>query len=206
MFPGRWRSPWPGCWGIARLRRRSVRPLPGRRRGRFRGRRSRQAGAGSGTGRQTVDANLFTLHGRWVPLYNLHKTFAGLLDAYSHAGSERAVGHCHGARRLVAGHLPPDPGRHLRRNPAHGVARVRPRLHRRVHPGRRQEGRPLAQCDRLVLLLPCRPRSPGDIVACAVPRRRGPRVRTPAQRPGTGRPRPPYPRRRRRRHRLCHPR
>lgn len=39
----------------------------------------------------TVDADLFTLNGRWVPLYNLHKTFAGLLDAYSHAGSERAL-------------------------------------------------------------------------------------------------------------------
>lgn len=39
----------------------------------------------------TVDADLFTLNGRWVPLYNLHKTFAGLLDAYAYAGAERAL-------------------------------------------------------------------------------------------------------------------
>jgi uncharacterized protein len=38
----------------------------------------------------TVDADLFTLNGRWVPFYNLHKTFAGLLDAYNFAGSEGA--------------------------------------------------------------------------------------------------------------------
>lgn len=37
----------------------------------------------------TVD--LFTLNARWVPLYNLHKTFAGLLDAYSYADSGRAL-------------------------------------------------------------------------------------------------------------------
>ena len=39
----------------------------------------------------TVDADLFTLNGRWVPLYNLHKTFAGLLDAYTYAGSTQAL-------------------------------------------------------------------------------------------------------------------
>ncbi|WP_350005714.1 beta-L-arabinofuranosidase domain-containing protein [Pseudarthrobacter sp. WHRI 8279] len=38
-----------------------------------------------------IDADLFTLNGRWVPLYNLHKTFAGLLDAYNHARSEKAL-------------------------------------------------------------------------------------------------------------------
>ncbi|HJV99614.1 MAG TPA: beta-L-arabinofuranosidase domain-containing protein [Arthrobacter sp.] len=38
-----------------------------------------------------VDADLFTLNGRWVPLYNLHKTFAGLLDAYNYAGSAQAL-------------------------------------------------------------------------------------------------------------------
>jgi DUF1680 family protein len=38
-----------------------------------------------------VDADLFNLNGRWVPLYNLHKTFAGLLDAYVYAGSEQAL-------------------------------------------------------------------------------------------------------------------
>ncbi len=39
----------------------------------------------------TVDADLFTLDGRWVPLYNLHKTFAGLLDAYTYAGAGKAL-------------------------------------------------------------------------------------------------------------------
>ncbi len=38
-----------------------------------------------------IDADLFTLNGRWVPLYNLHKTFAGLLDAYQYAGAEQAL-------------------------------------------------------------------------------------------------------------------
>ncbi|QOD04783.1 glycoside hydrolase family 127 protein [Pseudarthrobacter sp. BIM B-2242] len=38
-----------------------------------------------------VDADLFTLNGRWVPLYNLHKTFAGLLDAHTYAGSTHAL-------------------------------------------------------------------------------------------------------------------
>lgn len=38
-----------------------------------------------------IEADLFTLNGRWVPLYNLHKTFAGLLDAYTCAGSDNAL-------------------------------------------------------------------------------------------------------------------
>ncbi|SFJ95732.1 beta-L-arabinofuranosidase domain-containing protein [Cellulomonas sp. KH9] len=38
-----------------------------------------------------VDADTFSLNGRWVPLYNLHKTFAGLLDAATFAGSARAM-------------------------------------------------------------------------------------------------------------------
>ncbi|WNB84407.1 beta-L-arabinofuranosidase domain-containing protein [Cellulomonas sp. ATA003] len=38
-----------------------------------------------------VDADTFSLNGRWVPLYNLHKTLAGLLDAATYAGSGRAV-------------------------------------------------------------------------------------------------------------------
>ena len=41
--------------------------------------------------RGEVDADLFTLNGRWVPLYNLHKTLSGLLDAAAHGGSERAL-------------------------------------------------------------------------------------------------------------------
>jgi DUF1680 family protein len=32
----------------------------------------------------------FSLNGRWVPWYNLHKTYAGLLDAWRHAGNEQA--------------------------------------------------------------------------------------------------------------------
>ncbi len=38
-----------------------------------------------------VDADTFNLNGRWVPLYNLHKTFAGLLDAATYGGSHRAL-------------------------------------------------------------------------------------------------------------------
>lgn len=33
----------------------------------------------------------FDLNGAWVPLYNQHKLFAGLRDAYRYAGSERAL-------------------------------------------------------------------------------------------------------------------
>ncbi len=32
----------------------------------------------------------FDLNGKWVPLYNIHKTYAGLRDAYLHAGSDLA--------------------------------------------------------------------------------------------------------------------
>ncbi|GEK19590.1 beta-L-arabinofuranosidase domain-containing protein [Cellulomonas xylanilytica] len=38
-----------------------------------------------------VDADTFSLNGRWVPLYNLHKTVAGLLDAATVGTSERAL-------------------------------------------------------------------------------------------------------------------
>ncbi|HEX8498566.1 MAG TPA: beta-L-arabinofuranosidase domain-containing protein [Actinomycetales bacterium] len=38
-----------------------------------------------------IEADLFDLNGRWVPLYNLHKTLAGLVDAVVHAGEERAL-------------------------------------------------------------------------------------------------------------------
>lgn len=37
-----------------------------------------------------INAELFSLNGRWVPWYNLHKTFAGLRDAYQVAGIEKA--------------------------------------------------------------------------------------------------------------------
>ncbi|MDT0269692.1 glycoside hydrolase family 127 protein [Streptomyces sp. DSM 44915] len=36
-------------------------------------------------------ADSFSLSGRWVPLYNLHKTFAGLLDAHRHLPSPAAL-------------------------------------------------------------------------------------------------------------------
>lgn len=37
-----------------------------------------------------IRAGGFDLNGKWVPLYNIHKTYAGLRDAYLHAGSEQA--------------------------------------------------------------------------------------------------------------------
>ncbi|TWT84114.1 Non-reducing end beta-L-arabinofuranosidase [Planctomycetes bacterium CA13] len=37
-----------------------------------------------------IDAHGFGINGKWVPWYNLHKTFAGLRDAYLVAGSEKA--------------------------------------------------------------------------------------------------------------------
>ncbi|KQT01065.1 beta-L-arabinofuranosidase domain-containing protein [Cellulomonas sp. Leaf395] len=38
-----------------------------------------------------LDADTFSLNGRWVPLYNLHKTIAGLLDAATIGSSDRAL-------------------------------------------------------------------------------------------------------------------
>lgn len=37
-----------------------------------------------------IEAGGFSLNGKWVPLYNIHKLFAGLRDAYLAAGNERA--------------------------------------------------------------------------------------------------------------------
>lgn len=37
-----------------------------------------------------IKASGFGLNGKWVPLYNIHKTYAGLRDAYLYAGSETA--------------------------------------------------------------------------------------------------------------------
>lgn len=37
-----------------------------------------------------IDAGGFSLNGKWVPLYNIHKTFAGLRDAYLVAGKKEA--------------------------------------------------------------------------------------------------------------------
>ncbi len=37
-----------------------------------------------------IKAGSFDLNGKWVPLYNIHKTYAGLRDAYLHAGNNTA--------------------------------------------------------------------------------------------------------------------
>ncbi len=37
-----------------------------------------------------IDAGSFSLNKKWVPLYNIHKTFAGLRDAYLYAGIPQA--------------------------------------------------------------------------------------------------------------------
>ncbi|MFY1046079.1 beta-L-arabinofuranosidase domain-containing protein [Chryseobacterium sp. GP-SGM7] len=37
-----------------------------------------------------IRATTFGLNDRWVPLYNIHKTYSGLRDAYWYAGSEKA--------------------------------------------------------------------------------------------------------------------
>ncbi len=37
-----------------------------------------------------IRAGAFSLNDKWVPLYNIHKVYAGLRDAYWHAGSEAA--------------------------------------------------------------------------------------------------------------------
>lgn len=39
-----------------------------------------------------INANPFGLNDRWVPLYNIHKTYAGLRDVYLVAGKEEAKG------------------------------------------------------------------------------------------------------------------
>ena len=37
-----------------------------------------------------MQADTFSVNGKWVPWYNLHKVYAGLRDAYQQAGSEQA--------------------------------------------------------------------------------------------------------------------
>lgn len=39
-----------------------------------------------------IDAGNFSLNGKWVPLYNIHKIYAGLRDAYWIGGVEKAKG------------------------------------------------------------------------------------------------------------------
>lgn len=50
---------------------------------------SRTLWAGVAAGR--IDVNSFSLGGAWAPLYNLHKMFAGLRDAWLYAGSRQAA-------------------------------------------------------------------------------------------------------------------
>ncbi|WP_288131359.1 glycoside hydrolase family 127 protein [Microbulbifer sp.] len=38
-----------------------------------------------------IRADLFTLNDKWVPLYNIHKIYAGLRDAYIYADSQQAL-------------------------------------------------------------------------------------------------------------------
>lgn len=37
-----------------------------------------------------IDAGSFSLNGKWVPWYNIHKVYAGLVDAYTLTGNEKA--------------------------------------------------------------------------------------------------------------------
>ena len=37
-----------------------------------------------------IDAGSFSLNKKWVPWYNIHKTYAGLRDAYLFAGNAKA--------------------------------------------------------------------------------------------------------------------
>ncbi|WP_308367963.1 MULTISPECIES: glycoside hydrolase family 127 protein [unclassified Microbulbifer] len=38
-----------------------------------------------------IEADLFTLNGKWVPLYNIHKIFSGLRDAYLYTDNRQAL-------------------------------------------------------------------------------------------------------------------
>lgn len=38
-----------------------------------------------------INPGNFNLNDRWVPLYNIHKTYAGLLDAYKHTGNDLSL-------------------------------------------------------------------------------------------------------------------
>ena len=39
-----------------------------------------------------IDGSSFGLNNTWVPIYNIHKLFAGLIDAYNYTGNEKAKG------------------------------------------------------------------------------------------------------------------
>ncbi|RYD93305.1 MAG: glycosyl hydrolase, partial [Sphingobacteriales bacterium] len=53
-----------------------------------------------------IKADAFSLNGKWVPLYNIHKTYAGLIDAYRIAGNRQAkqvlTAYAHWAYRLTS--------------------------------------------------------------------------------------------------------
>ncbi|WP_240768463.1 glycoside hydrolase family 127 protein [Olivibacter sp. XZL3] len=40
--------------------------------------------------RGKIEAQSFSLNGKWVPIYNIHKLFAGLIDAYRYTGNEQS--------------------------------------------------------------------------------------------------------------------
>ncbi len=103
----------------------------------------------------TVDADLFTLNGRWVPLYNLHKTFAGLLDAYTYAASGRALAIATALADWWLGISSHIPDRRLRRDPAHRIRRDERCLR---HPGGHH--RPRGPLGGGTPLLPPRPAGP----------------------------------------------
>ncbi len=48
------------------------------------------AGAWQALAKGKVEADNFSVNGKWVPWYNLHKVYAGLRDAHRYAGSEEA--------------------------------------------------------------------------------------------------------------------
>jgi DUF1680 family protein len=54
-----------------------------------------------------IKAASFSLNDKWVPLYNIHKTYAGLIDAYRLTGNEKAknmlLQYADWAYRLIAG-------------------------------------------------------------------------------------------------------
>ncbi len=54
-----------------------------------------------------IDAGAFSLNNKWVPLYNIHKLYAGLYDAWTIAGNQKAkillVDLCNWCVKLVSG-------------------------------------------------------------------------------------------------------
>ena len=84
-----------------------------------------QAWAALAQGNLKVDS--FSVNGKWVPWYNLHKTFAGLRDAYRYAGNQDArkmlVAMANWALNLTAG-LTPDQMQNMLRSEHGGMNEV----------------------------------------------------------------------------------